>query len=94
MSHVTIVEPWGEGDPARVPHETEYRPSAGGGLLGPFSFVLTGYVDDFILVRVEQEPSDQTELIVSASLASDHVEEEIPLSPPRTARIGIRPPMR
>ena len=29
------------------------------------------YIDDFMLVRVEQEPSDQIEIIVSASLASD-----------------------
>ena len=49
------------------------RLSAGGGLLGPLSFVLTDYLDDFILVRVEQEPSEQTGLIVSASLASDNV---------------------
>ena len=39
-------------------------------------FFLTDYVDDFILVRVEQEPSDQTGLIVSASLASDHVSKK------------------
>ena len=36
---VTIVESWEERDPARVPHEIEYRPSAGGGLLGSFCFV-------------------------------------------------------
>ena len=36
MSHVIIVEPWEEGAPARVPHDTEARLSAGGGLLDPF----------------------------------------------------------
>ena len=84
MSHVTIVEPWEEGAPASVPRDTEARPSAGGGLLDPF--FATVYVDDFILVRVQQDPSDQTALIASASLASDHVrlfgpgeEGEIPI---------------
>ena len=71
MSHVTIVEPWEEGAVARVPRDTEARPSAVGRLLGPF--FATVYVDDFILVRVQQDPSDQTALIASASLASDHV---------------------
>ena len=60
MSHVTIVEPWEEGAPASVPRDTEARPSAGGGLLD--SFFATVYVDDFILVRVQQDPSDQTAL--------------------------------
>ena len=82
MSHVTIVEPWEKGVPAGVPHETERRPSVGGGLLGPFSFVFfTDYADDFILVRVEQEPSDQTRLIVSGSLTSDHVRRNPIFSP-------------
>ena len=71
MSHVTIVEPWEEGAVARVPRDTKARPSAVGRLLGPF--FATVYVDDFILVRVQQDPSDQTALIASASLASDHV---------------------
>ena len=71
MSHVTIVEPWEEGAPARVPHDTEARPFAGGGLLDPF--FATVYVDDFILARVQQDPSDQTALIASASRASDHI---------------------
>ena len=95
MSHVTIVEPWEEGTPASVPRDTEARP-AGGGLLD--QFFATVYVDDFILVRVQQDPSDQTALIASASLASDHVrlfgpgeEGESPFSPPRKARIGILP---
>ena len=90
MSHVPIVEPWEERAPASVPHETEAKPSAGGGLLDPF--FATVYVDDFILVRVQQDPSDQTALIASASLASDHVrlfgpgeEGEIPsLSPKKS----------
>ena len=84
MFHVTIVESW-EGAPASVPHETEYRPSAGGGLLGPFSFVLTNYVDDFTLVGAQQEPSDQTELIVSASLASDHLVRRNPIISPKNS---------
>ena len=89
ISHVTIVEPWEEGAPASVPRDTEARPSAGGGLLNPF--FATVYVDDFILVRVQQDPSDQTTLIASASLASDHVlrlfgpgeEGEIPILSPQ-----------
>ena len=54
MSHVTNVEPWEEGALARVPHDTEARPSAVGGLLDPF--FATVYVDEFILVRVQQDP--------------------------------------
>ena len=54
MSHVTNVEPWEEGALARVPHDTEARPSAVGGLLD--LFFATVYVDDFILVRVQQDP--------------------------------------
>ena len=88
MSHVTIVEPGEEGAPARVPHDTEARPTAGGRLLG--SVFATVYVDDFILVKVQQDPSDQTALIASASLASDHVrlfgpgeEGKIPIISPK-----------
>ena len=88
MPHVTNVEPWEEGALARVPHDTEARPSAVGGMLDPF--FATVYVDDFILVRVQQDPSDQTALIASASLASDYVrlfgpgeEGEIPILSPK-----------
>ena len=88
MPHVTIVEPWEEGDPVSVPHDIEARASAGGGLLDPF--FATVYVDHFILVRVQQDRSDQTVLIASASLASDHVrlfgpgeEGEIPILSPK-----------
>ena len=49
MSHVNFVAPW-EGAPAKVPHDTEARSSAGEGLLD--LFFTTIYVDDFILVRV------------------------------------------
>ena len=48
-------------------------PPLKGGCWVRFFLFLTNYVDDFILVRVEQEPSDQTGLTVSASLVSDHV---------------------
>ena len=67
VSYVTIVEPWEEEAPARVPHDTEARPFAGGGLVGPF--FASVYADNFILVRVQQEPCDQTALIASASSA-------------------------
>ena len=50
-----------------------------------FLLFLTDHVDIFILVRVEQEPSDQIGLIVSASLASDHVRMRNPILSPNNS---------
>ena len=70
MSHVRIVEPCEEGTPTPVTQEAGVRQAKGGGLHDPF--FTTVYVDDFLLARVQQNPSDQSALIASASLASDH----------------------
>ena len=50
-----------------------------------FRLFLSGHVNDFMLVRVEQEPSDQTKLIMSASLASYRVRRNGILSPKKSA---------
>ena len=81
------MQPSEKGAPARVPHDTETRTSAGGGLLD--SFLATVYVDDFLLVRVQQELSDQAALIASASLLPDHVRL---FGPGGKGEISIPPP--
>ena len=55
-----------------------------------FPLFLNDHVNVFMLVRVEQEPSDQTELIVSASLVSYHVRRRNPILSPKNSAIGIR----
>lgn len=47
------------------------RPASRRGLLGPFFAAM--YVDYFSLVNVQHGPADQSVLVASASLASDHV---------------------
>ena len=71
MSHVRIADPWEVGQPTRVPREAGVRPAKGGGRLDPF--FTTVYVDDYMLVRVQQDSNDQSALVASASLASEHV---------------------
>jgi len=71
MSHVKVVEPWEVGKPATVPKDARVRPSSGGEVKDPFFAIV--YVDDFILAKVQHEPADQSALVASASLASDHV---------------------
>lgn len=74
MAHVNITEPWEViGIPTPVPQERGVGPAKGGGLWDPFVTTTTVYVEDFLLARVQQVPSDQSTLISSASLASDHV---------------------
>ena len=73
MSHVKITEPWEIGRPRQVPHCFRVKPKdvPMGGPHEPL--FTTVYVDDFIMARVQTDPRDQSALVASASLASDHI---------------------
>lgn len=61
MSHVKVVETWEVGDPIRVPEMVNVKPADGGDLEDDFFACV--YVDDFLLARVQLDPSDQTAFI-------------------------------
>ena len=73
MSHVKIAEPWEIGRPTRVPPcvQIKNKDVPRGGPHEPFLAAV--YVDDFIMARVRADPIDQSALVASASLASDHI---------------------
>ena len=73
MSHVKIIEPWEVGRPRQVPPcvRVKSKDVPRGGPHEPF--FATVYVDDFIMARVQADPTDQSALVASASLASDHI---------------------
>ena len=73
MSHVKITEPWEIGRPRQVLPcvRVKNKDVPRGGPHGPF--FATVYVDDFIVARVQADPTDQSALVASASLASDHI---------------------
>ena len=73
MSHVKITEPWEIGRPRQVPPcvRVKNKDAPRGGPHEPF--FATVYVDDFIMARVQADPTDQSALVASASLASDHI---------------------
>ena len=73
MSHVKIIEPWEAGRPRQVPPcvRVKSKDVPRGGPHEPF--FATVYVDDFIMARVQADPTDQSALVASASLASDHI---------------------
>ncbi|CAB1106825.1 unnamed protein product [Ectocarpus sp. CCAP 1310/34] len=71
MSHVKIKPPWEKGTPTPIPSSAGVRPHRGGGPAD--DFLARVYVDDFLLTKVQHDPTDQSALIASASLASDHV---------------------
>ena len=96
MSHVKIVEPWEAGKPTRIPSGVRVKAPRRGGPNEPF--LTSVYVDDFIMASVQLNPSDQTALIASASLASDNLrlfgpgeKGETPILAQRRALIGIQP---
>ena len=73
MSHVKIIEHWEIGRPRQIPPcvRVKNKDVPRG---GPHeSFFATAYVDDFIMARVQADPTDQPALVASASLASDHI---------------------
>lgn len=71
MSHVKITPPWEVGPPKQLPAEANVKPHTGGGSAD--DYLATVYVDDFLLSKVQHGPEDQSALVASASLASDHV---------------------
>ncbi|CAB1118521.1 unnamed protein product [Ectocarpus sp. CCAP 1310/34] len=71
MSHVKIKPPWEKGTPTPIPSSAGVRPHRGGGPAD--DFLARVYVDDFLLTKVQHDPTDQSALIASALLASDHV---------------------
>ena len=73
MSHVKITEPWEIGRPRQTPPcvRVKNKDVPRGGPHEPF--FVTVYVDDFIMARVQADPTDQSALVASASLASDHI---------------------
>ena len=73
MSHVKITEPWEIGRPRQVPHcfRVKIKDVPRGGPHEPL--FTTVYVDDLIMARVQTDPRDQSALVASASLASDHI---------------------
>ena len=73
ISHVKIAEPWESGRPTQVPLSVRIKNNddPSGGPHEPFFAPV--YVNDFIMARVRADPTDQSALIASASLASDHI---------------------
>ena len=73
MSHVKITKPWEIGRPRQVPPclRVKKKDVLRGGPHEPF--FATVYVDDFIMARVQADLTDQSALVASASLASDHI---------------------
>ena len=73
MSHVKITEPWEIGRPRQVPPcvRVKNKDVPRGGPHEPF--FTTVYVDDFIMARVQADPTDQSALVASASPASDYI---------------------
>ena len=78
MSQVKVTEPWEIGRPAQVPPCVRIKNNdvRRGGLHEPF--FATVYVDDFIMARVQVNPTDQSALVASASIASDHIHSFAP----------------
>ena len=73
MSHVKIAEPWEINRPTQVLTCVQIKNNhvPRGGLHEPF--FATVYVDDFIMARVQADPTDHSALVASAPLASDHI---------------------
>ena len=73
MSHVNITEPWEIGRPRQVPPcvRVKNKDVPRGEPHG--LFFATVCVDDFIMARVQANPTDQLALVASVSLASDHI---------------------
>ena len=73
MFHVKITEPWEIGRLRQVPPcvRVKNKDVARGGPHEPF--FATVYVDDFIMARGQANPTDQSALVASVSLASDHI---------------------
>lgn len=71
VSHMRIIAPWEQRESVRVPEEASVRPATGGGLVDPF--FTSVYIDDYMLARVQHVLEDQTALIASTSLVSDHI---------------------
>ena len=73
MSHVQITESWEISRPTQVPPcvRIKNNDAPRGGPHEPF--FATAYVDDFIVARAQAESADQSALVASASLASDHI---------------------
>ena len=87
LTHVKIVDPWETGKPTQIPPEVKVTALQKGGPNGPF--FISVYVDDFIMVSVPVDSFHQTALVVSVSLASDHVrllgsgeKDEVPILAP------------
>ena len=73
MSHVKIIEPWEVGRPRLVSSSVRVK-NKDVSRDGPHEpFFATVYVDDFIMARVQADPTNQSALVASASLASDHI---------------------
>ena len=73
MSHVKIIELWEIGRPRQVPPcvRVKNKDVPRGRPHEPF--FATVYVDDFIMARVKADPTDQSALVASASLATYHI---------------------
>ena len=74
MSHVKITGPREIGRPTQVPScaRSKNKDVPRG---GPHDepFFATMYVDDFIMARVQGDPTDGSAVVASAFLASDHI---------------------
>ena len=86
MSHVKIVEPWETGTPTQIPHAVKVTALQKGGPNEPF---FTSVYVDLIMASVQVDSFDQTALVASSSLASDHVrlfgsgeKDEVPILAP------------
>ena len=71
MSHVKIVDPWGAGKPTQIPPGVKVNALQKGGPNEPFFTSVS--CCGFIMASVQVDSFDQTALVASASLASDHV---------------------
>ena len=72
VSHVKITELVEIGRPTQVPPCVRIK-SNNVHRGGPHEPFVTVYVDDFIMAHVQADPTDQSALVASASLASDHI---------------------
>ena len=93
MAHEKVVDRCEEAKPTPIPPDAKIRVHTGGEIVDPF--LTTVYVDDNLLIKVQHSDDDTAALIVSTSLATDHVrffgpdEEGVtPVLAPKRARTG------
>ena len=92
MPHVKIADPWETGKPAQILPGVKVTALQKGGPNEPF--FTSVHVDDFIMANVQVDSFDQTALVASAFLASDHLrlfgsgeKYEVPILAPKKSTV-------